>query len=83
MKIKDGTKLEAGRFSDIVFTNECVTGQVSNPTSIRGRVLAINDSRIRLKGKAWLSLDENMQVYDISGEKPVRLNSVNRIVGYK
>lgn len=83
MKIKDGTKLEAGRFSDIVFTNEGVTGQVSNPTSIRGRVLAINDSRIRLKGKAWLSLDENMQVYDISGEKPVRLNSVNRIVGYK
>ena len=83
MKVKAGTKLDAGRFCDIVFTNEGITGQVFCPSSVRGRALAINSSRIRLKGKAWLSLDENVQVYDISGEVPVSPKSVNRIVGYK
>ena len=83
MKVKAGTKLDAGRFCDIVFTNEGITGQVFCPSSVRGRVLAINSSRIRLKGKAWLSLDEDMQVYDISGGTPVSPKTVNRIIGYK
>ena len=83
MPVTAGNTVNADRFCDISFTNEGVTGQEYPPLSERGRALVVNDSRIRLEGMAWFTLDENVRIYDISGEKPVKLKSPNMLVGYK
>ena len=83
MPVTQENAVNADRFCDISFTNEGVTGQEYPPISERGRALVVNDSRIRLEGRAWYTLDENVRVYDISGEKPAQLTTPNMLVGYK